>query len=501
MPFNVDYSSSNITCNGDGNGSIDTVSVNNEIGTVTFKKIWNNGASEEIINSFPITGLSAETFVMVATDMAMNSDTDTIVIQEPGFLAFHLNWIGTICSGSEAIVAFQPYGGTQPYHYSFSHPSDSTLYINDTAFKILPLPGVDYTFTIQDNNGCNFTNHLGQDPAYLYVESQGYLSGYVMDGATYAPLTLTDTLWVSLIQADPTQTFWHTIDSIPYYSPFDNTYFYFDSIAPGNYILLAQYDTSIIQGNNYVSTYSGDVFNWNDATILSYTNGCSLQYSDINMLNSAVTPQGGSLEGYIYSVDFINKTEAANDPIPLIDIVVEKDSVYQNSVQAQLTDNNPNLYKYKFDNLPNGDYKIYVVVAGVPQYNFRFPVISQVTDSIINQNFCIDLYDTGGIDICNFLVDGDSILTEIQENQLAITSNKVQVYPNPNVGQFWIQVQQESTDFRFYEIISLDGRRIERGDLGTGKLQINLKSNPEKGIYLLKLEGDSKQTGVLISIE
>ncbi|MBX7181755.1 MAG: T9SS type A sorting domain-containing protein [Bacteroidia bacterium] len=500
MPFNVDYTSNNITCYGDGNGSIDTLSVNNENGTVTFKKLWNHGTSQEVITSFPITGLSADTFVMVATDLALNSDTDTIIIREPGFLGFHINWIGTICSGSNAIVSFLPYGGTSPYVYSFSHPADSTLFINDTAFTILPQPGIDYTFTIQDANGCSFTNHLNQDPAHLYVESQGYMSGYVMDGANYVPLTLTDTLWVSLIQVDPLLTYWHAVDSIPYYAPFDNTYYYFDSIVPGNYILRANYDTSIVQGTNYVTTYSGDVFNWTDATIFSYTSGCALQYSDINMLNAPILQQGGSLEGYIYSVDFLNKTEAANDPVPLIDIVVEKDSVFQNSVQAQLSSNNPNLYKYKFDNLPNGDYKIYVVVSGVPQYNYRFPVISQVNDSIINQNFCIDLFDTGGIDICNFFVDGDSVITTIEETPLSTSSKAIVVYPNPNSGKFRIQTSSDEIEFQSFELVALDGRMIEKGGILNGISEITLQSNPEKGIYLLKLIGQGKPNFLTISI-
>lgn len=489
VPFNVTYSKLDLSCFGAMDGHIDTVSVVGGFQPYTFKKVWNNGADETTISTFPVSGLSGNTFVMIAFDSQMNSDTDTITIIEPTILGLHIDWMGSLCNGDDVNLRFQGYGGTQPYSYFFSHPSDSILFVNDTEFVILPQPGVDYTFTIKDANGCNLTNHLNEHPAYLYVEEMGYISGYIMDESNYAPLTDNDTLWLSLIQISPINTVWTTIDSLPFYGTGTDTYYYFDSIQPGKYILLAKYDTSIINGINYAPTYSGNVFNWNAADTIEISSGCDFEYEEIEMIKSTPETEGGSIEGYLYILDFVFKTEASSDPVPLIDIVVEKDSVYQNSVQANITSFNPQLYKYKFDNLPDGQYTINVVISGLPQNGYRYPILNQTNDSIVQQNFCVDLYNVGTIDFCSFTVENEQldtagIFTTVQNFSESLDWT---LYPNPNAGDFQIRLAESYQNFNLVKIFNSTGGLVVSKEMQGKDKNVNLAEKLSPGFYWIVL--------------
>jgi hypothetical protein len=489
VPFNATYSHLDLSCNGAMDGHIDTVSVVGGLQPYTFKKVWNHGTDETTITSFPVTGLIGDTFVMIAFDSQLNSDTDTIIILEPNFLTMHIDWMGSICNGDNANLRFQGYGGTLPYTYFFSHPSDSILFVNDTEFVVLPQPDVDYTFTIKDANGCNLTNHLNEHPAYLYVEEMGYISGYIMDESNYAPLTDNDTLWLSLIQISPISTVWTTIDSIPFYGTGNDTYYYFDSIQPGKYILLAKYDTSIINGINYAPTYSGNVFNWTEADTIEISSGCEFEYKEIEMIKSTPETEGGSIEGYLYILDFVFKTEDSGDPVPLIDIVVEKDSVYQNSVQAHITSFNTHLYSYKFDNLPDGQYTINVVVSGLSQNGFRYPVLSQANDSIVQQNFCVDLFNVGTIDFCSFTVENEQldtsgIFTNVQN--LSETLDWT-LYPNPNTGNFQIQLPDAYQNFNTVKIFNSTGRLVVSNEMIGKDKTFNFSEKLSTGFYWIVL--------------
>ncbi len=495
------FSSTNITCYEDADGEIDTTFV--LAGTsYTYEKIYNHGQNQSVITDFPIQGLWPDTFTMVITDGQGNTDSTIVIITQPGSFGIYCSWIGNLCLGSPANVVINSYGGNPPYFYNFNQAIDST--INDTNFYITPNPDDLYVVSAYDSKGCSYSDTLTSDHASMYVETQGYISGYVnLDGA-YPPMNDFDTIKVVLIKKVSTDsTQWIYTDTFNISAPY-SPHFYFDSIVPGTYILLVKYDT-ILPGRNVIPTYSGDVYRWDTAATFEFTSGCSLQYSDINLLHPEVDSGGGSLSGFIFLYDFISgKVETNNDPIPLIDVVIEKDSVQGANVYTPYTATNADsvplfnhLYHYSATDLPQGSYRIRVFIAGIPQTGFYYPTLTPANDSIINLNFCADSFNVGVIDVCNFYIDSTNFTvdttTVIVGQKEYPSAQKLSIFPNPSTGDFNIELPKDWEGSTTVKVYSTLGKLVSEMKLDRKQTQLSLDKTLAPGAYLLDVSNVTKR--------
>jgi hypothetical protein len=108
--IDVTGTSTNVTCNGDNDGSID-VTVTGAQGSVTY--LWSDGSTDE-----DRSGLAPGNYSVTATDAAGCQATDTFTITEPDVL--DMTGIAsdvTTTNGSDGSIDITVTGGTPPYTF------------------------------------------------------------------------------------------------------------------------------------------------------------------------------------------------------------------------------------------------------------------------------------------------------------------------------------------------------------------------------------------------
>ncbi len=146
-----------VTCNGDCNGSIDaTVSG----GTSPYSYSWSNGATTEDINN-----LCAGNYTITVTDANGCQKTLSDTVNEPDVLQDSTSVLDVSCNGScDGSATVYPYGGTSPYSYSWSN--------GGTTQTISNLCAGTYTVTITDANGCSITDTvIVNEPAAITLSA------------------------------------------------------------------------------------------------------------------------------------------------------------------------------------------------------------------------------------------------------------------------------------------------------------------------------------------
>ncbi|MBI2966337.1 MAG: gliding motility-associated C-terminal domain-containing protein [Bacteroidetes bacterium] len=154
---------SNVSCNGDTNGTID-ITVAGGVSPYTYN--WSDSSITE-----DISDLSPATYTVTVTDANACTASLTGIVTEPGSLSASISSspaMGVNCNGS-AIVSGN--GGTPPYSYLWSNSS--------TAATINNLCAGTYSVTITDANGCTNTatdtiaNSVSGVPVYSWDFGSG----------------------------------------------------------------------------------------------------------------------------------------------------------------------------------------------------------------------------------------------------------------------------------------------------------------------------------------
>jgi gliding motility-associated-like protein len=133
-------SQSNVTCNGNTNGSA-TVSASGGTGTLSIT--WN---TTPVQTGTTASNLPAGTYVATVTDQNSCSATVSITITEPAPLTVSISTSPSNCAASDGTATANASGGTGPYTYSWSNTA-TTQTVNN-------LPAGPISVNITDANGC-----------------------------------------------------------------------------------------------------------------------------------------------------------------------------------------------------------------------------------------------------------------------------------------------------------------------------------------------------------
>lgn len=464
--INANFNPVNSVCQEICDGSLDISDINGGFGPYTIKLNGN-------LVSLPINNLCPNNYSVTIMDAIGSNLSYDFTISTQSTLNATLNNVGVVCTGDEFPVVID-----------MDDDNDATLVL----WNIVPTdsidlfnyihtaqPGVDYMVEIWDALGCRLQLHVP-----VSVQEFGFLDGMVYLNGSNSFLNAGDTLEVSMLKkALQTQYQWEVAEK-QYFTQSDLVYYFsFDSINAADYALVAKILNSSY-GQSVLPTYSGDKHLWSQATITTIiSNVCNLHSMDINLVNSIGEDEGtGGLSGVISVADFFSKTHTNNDPIPLIDVVVEKDSLPVRGIIAYENPLGSNQFPYQFDNLPTGSYKVRVQIPGIPMvnnYSQQTTALVVAGQIITDINFCADWFELGIIDTASCVPVGF-------ESEALSEKDKILIKPNPSDGVFLIQSTDEPTD---YEVLDIAGQIILNGKFSNNSEILNLSFFSE-GIYFLR---------------
>lgn len=243
-----------------------------------------------------------------------------------------------------------------------------------------------------------------------------------------------------------------SVDSTGHYS--------FDTIPYGQYRICVKPDT-ILHPTGLVAYY-GDSAKWNAAKLLS-TSKDTLGV-DIKMQFHPPLNGNGKISGNLsinWNLYTANKMKMfAGDPIPGIDIIVEK-TPGGIAVSGQTNSDGD----FSFDGLTDGNYELFVGVPGLEMtgtYSF----------SILGSTIVNDLDFTLGADS----VYPNDVLTGIKNFKVNNPSSALFAYPNPYKGYTNIKVNMDKKGELLLEVYNLVGEKIATID----------QSEKEQGEYAYK---------------
>ncbi len=140
-------SGTDLLCNGDGSGTATVVAADGTVGS-GYTYLWDDPNAQ---TGSTATGLAAGTYNVTVTDGNGCTTTNSITLAEPTILTGTIAATPASCFGAtDGTVVITPAGGTAPYSYQWSAPSNSTdsLVTGVTA-------GWHYV-TVTDDNMCTY---------------------------------------------------------------------------------------------------------------------------------------------------------------------------------------------------------------------------------------------------------------------------------------------------------------------------------------------------------
>lgn len=138
----LSYTSTDVSCYGDSDGSIDVTVTG---GAEPYHFSWSSGVSTEDLTDIP-----AGDYGLTVTDDNGCTGTAAWTILEPEDLAFNYGQSAEICEGQTVTLTVSAYGGTPPYTY---HWSDSPS-LNVAERDVSPDQTTTYSVYVSDDNGC-----------------------------------------------------------------------------------------------------------------------------------------------------------------------------------------------------------------------------------------------------------------------------------------------------------------------------------------------------------
>ena len=247
----------------------------------------------------------------------------------------------------------------------------------------------------------------------------------------------------------------------------NNGTYQFDSIPYGEYRIAARPDLASYP--HVFTTYYGDTTDWvNCQTAITSGDTTGI---DINILYGDAQTGSSTLEGNLS----LNTWLKNNDPVPGIDIIVERDPEEEPVVET-----NTDIFgEFSFPALDDGDYKIWVDMPGLPMAGtYSFTVANGTVVSDLN-------FEVGADEI----FPTSMVITSINES-ISNQPGRVNVYPNPFAENTILNIDTESETKISIDVYDITGKLIDQlvhNQLNTGSANYTINGLNDAGIYLVKV--------------
>lgn len=424
-------------------------------GTAPYAYAWSNGA-----NTVGIDSICAGTYSYTVTDANANSQTGTAIITEySNIVASVASVQPSNCGWTDGEITLNVSGGTSPYSFAWS---DGQVTSNSV---VMNLTAGTYAVTITDANGCT------QSADSLVVSTNGSslptISIAILDNLGN-PLS-GGSLIVYYTNANG------TVDTAAFANA-DSSGIYTVSGAPADMWIAFVPDTTDPTMANVITTYLGGTYQWDSSMVITgicdTTLSGSLQVIVLNPLTGT-----NVITGTLINNDTL-RFGRAGDPIPGIDVALEQ--VPGGIIATDKTDENG---EYSFNNVPEGQYTIYVDIPG----------------QSMKSSYSIDLTGADGTVVGNqdFVVTETGIETAAPSAIKTETSlSNVNVYPNPSRDNFFVKMDVEKAVNVSYVVSNILGETVQAKQLGTmfeGSNVFEIRNLPV-GMYTISINQDENRS-------
>jgi hypothetical protein len=409
------------------------------------------------------------------------------------------------CEGNDVVLHANASGGTAPYTIFWydnangnvidSTMADSLVY--NVGFGMPPIINV----AGHDAIGCPMDNG-GFNGFFINTTPSTDLHGHV---STPPPASLNvDNGEVYVFIHQPGSAAFDTLGHVPLDA---NGNYVFSPLTAGDYLIKVMADETDFPTG--VPTYYGNAFQWDSSIV--YTHGCAqTDTADVELVmllggSGTASISGYIREGYGFGSRYgiighqPNLPFAPGGPLKGIDVKLGKNP--GGGIQARtMTDTSANSEGfYEFQNVPPGDYKIYVDIPNLPMDSTRELSIV-LGDSSVQNNYYAD---SVMIYVLDTTISPVGIYSSAKQYE-----NQFSIYPNPAKGDLYVNYTLKESGLVSFEITNAMGQVIRREPARKhpeGKnififntYQLNLQS----GVYFISILSDNKKyTQRLVVIE
>ena len=429
-----------VSCSGlcDGEAEVSFDSQN----TAAYTATWDNLEVGQATDLCTGNHVALITDVRGCTDPSFNVQT-VVDTPEPLTVDIQNGAFISMCPGDNPVVLDAEAGGGTPggpvpYQFSWtptgglssSSEEDPTFTPSESSL------GQSFQVTVTDGNDCEATDII------VIAATPSTLSGVVTIGGS--PCTECDVIFLTY---EPLPGVWeeYAIASTNSLGEYD-----FGTVDPLVDFKLMADPSNTTYPTAMQTYYAGEdlyTHTWTEALLLNSDCGNPTE-KDIDIMLPETLDGFCTFRGALY-YSASGKTQTEEDPIPLIDVVVEKTP--PGNAQGKATTDAEG--KFKFDFLPSSDtlYTLYVNIPGVPMSD-TYEIIVNPGDTLYkNLDFCLNI-DSTLIETC--------VVLGIDEEPEASSETPIRVYPNPTSGQFFIRTGKlEGSDIQL-EIFDSAGRTV-----------------------------------------
>ena len=335
--------------------------------------------------------------------------------------------------------------------------------INDTAWTDTDLNPGSYSYAVtavyEDAAGTFICESDPSEPATAIIQAPLVLGGNIFAGIY--KLDVGEALAYSVSEGNVELAYDTEVDDFGYY--------YFLQCAPGDYYLFTRPSGNSSFTGTIIPTYYGDVYHWEDATVISLNS--NLYNQDVHMI--PIIPSGNG-PGRISGNVFLENKNTEATPANGIQMLL-----LNSQDECKGLDYTDSQGYFVFDQLPTGTYKLVCEVTGKKMAAQIF--------YISNEN----LYDDG----LSLIIADDEIVMGINETLPPEISYISELYPNPAQDYSSLEIGLAEDQLLSFSIISLTGNVISsyyhNVAKGSGKVAINT-ADLKPGIYIVKIMTGNK---------
>ncbi len=450
----ITISSSNVSCFGGNNG---TAKATATLGNAPYSYAWSNSATTDSISN-----LSVGSLTVTATDQGGCTATQSVTITEPGALIVSISSTNTSgCTTADGSATATASGGTTPYDYLWSNNATTATISNVTAN--------DYTVTVTDANNCVIADSITVNqtssltvaiPSSNDAKCNGGSSGTALANATMgsAPYTYAWSNGATTAQVSNLSAGSHTVTAT------DQGGCTATATVTISEPVVISVTTTVV---NQVSCFGGN----NGSATANATGGTtpySYAWSNGETNATAVNLTAGSKA--------VTVTDANNCAISSAALITQPSAAL--AISKVVT-------PVSSSGASDGAIDL-TVSGGTLPYTYSWSNSSTTQDI---SNLAANTYTVTVTDSKGCMATDSTVVSESVSVPLLNSSNGVKIYPNPNKGNFEIDLGENMNEDLQISVINTMGQvifEIDDADLIHGKANVQLMPSME-GTFILKL--------------